>query len=95
MAIPREYSKSMTLKQLTDRCNQDENNLTAMLTSLKVAKNRNGTDITKGAYEEQDDFEGLGNLTIEEFSSAKEGSAEFSGQAFVDSVRKKVLVFRS
>lgn len=94
MAISRHYSSAFTLQQLQDRCNEDEDNLNAKLQSLTAVKNTDGVKVTEGMYKEQDDFDGLGLLTIEKFSAAKKDKAAFGGSAFILTVNTKVLVFR-
>lgn len=88
MAITRHYSSAMTLQQLNDRCNQDENNLNAQLQSLEAVQNEDGVKVTEGVYEPQDGFDNLGNLVIE----ADDGG---TNSAWILTVNTKVSISRS
>ena len=87
MPIPQHYSSTLTLQQLTDRCNQDENNLTAILQSLEAVHNQSGVKVTEGIYEPQNDFDGLGNLVLK----VEEGA---TNSAWLLTVFRKVLISR-
>lgn len=103
--LTKAYTATMSsVKGLELTCEKDEADLTARLISLQLA-NDDGTDVTAGKYEEDDETE-LGNLAIEEYKTDVDESSLkaihetkgdtflFKGKAFIKSQRKKVLVFR-
>lgn len=81
------YSGSFTLKQLQDRCNHDENNLTAKLTKLEAVKNSNGAKGTEATYDETDTT-GLGKVKLKKDTSSMD-------TAHILTVKTKVAIARS
>lgn len=93
-----------SVKGLELTCEKDEADLFARIISLQIAKD-DGTDVTAGKYEDDEETK-LGNLAIEEYKTdVDEGSIKaihqtkgdtflFKGEAYIQSQRKKVLVFR-
>lgn len=103
--LTKAYTATMSsVKGLELTCEKDEADLTARLISLQIAKD-DGTDVTAGKYEEDDESE-VGNLAIEDYKTdVDEGSIKaihktkgntflFKGEAYIQSQRTKVLVFR-
>ena len=88
MAItPKPYSGSFTLQNLQDRCNNDENNLTAKLISLEAVKNTSGKKGTQATYDEND-TQGLGKVKLKKDESSKH-------TAHILTVKTKVAITRS
>lgn len=88
MPITRHYSSTLTLQQLTDRCNEDENDLTAQLQSLEAVRNDADVKVTEGQYETQDSFDNLGNLVLRVHASG-------TNTAWLLTVLRKISVSRS
>ena len=81
-----------SLDTLQRTCNTDELNLERKLKSLDLVLN-DGEKATEAVYEDTDP-DGLGELTIEEFSEEREGDALFRGKAYILTQPVDVLVFR-
>ena len=103
--LTKAYTAQMSsVKGLELTCEKDENDLAARIISLELAQD-DGTDVTAGNYEEDDESK-LGNLAFEEYKTdVDEGSIKaihqtkgdtflFKGEAFIQSQPTKILVFR-
>ena len=93
----RHYESSFTLDDLEITCNTDEDDIGGQLQSLEAAQNSNGAKVTEAIFDKEKDTN-LGQLTIKkasDVSDAEEEKAAFKGDAFILSVRTKVLVFRA
>ena len=89
------HSSMSSIKALEQTCNVNEINLNGKLKSLDIVVNPSGAKFTEAIFEDQDDDDGLGNLTIKKFNATDEAKATFKGKAFILTQPVDVLVFRS
>ncbi|MEO6589795.1 MAG: hypothetical protein ABIP06_10870 [Pyrinomonadaceae bacterium] len=84
-----------SLEALQKRCNFLEMGLTAKLTKIEAARNENGVKVTEVSFEAHDGSrDELGILKFEKHSDDREDAAVVKGDAFINTVRTDVLIFR-